>query len=167
MYLILVIGHTGQGKSTWVNNSIKGKRQYIFDVNNEYKHLPPDTAPAPQMRNVTLDIKKFITICDTLQNTNIVFEDATGFLRGRQAPDMARLLVKKRHSGNNYFILFHSINRVPPELLEMSNFVILFKTNDNAVQVEKKFHNYRLNNAFLQLQKMKKYSFLNLKMIEQ
>ena len=119
------------------------------------------------MRNVTLDIKKFITICDTLQNTNIVFEDATGFLRGRQAPDMARLLVKKRHSGNNYIILFHSINRVPPELLEMSNFVVLFKTNDNIVQVEKKFHNYRLNNAFLQLQKMKKYSFLNLKMIEQ
>ena len=168
MYLILFIGHTGQGKSTLAQKLVKEKKIYVFDVNNEYKHLPIDTgAIYPKMRNIDLDLKKFITNCEKLKNTNILIEDATGFLRGRQSAEFSRLLVKKRHQQNNYIILFHSINRVPPEVMEMSNFIYLFKTNDNFDIVDKKFKNQQLNNAFLRLQKMPKYSFLKLKTIDQ
>ena len=168
MYLILMIGHTGQGKTTKATELIKNKRCYIFDVNNEFKNLPIDTgAVYPQMRNVNLDLKYFVTTCEKLNNTNVLIEDATGFLRGKQSDTFSRLLVKKRHQRNNYIILFHSINRVPPELMEMSNFIYLFKTNDNFKIVDSKFRNQALNDAFLKLQKMPKFSFLKIKTIDQ
>ena len=37
MYLTLVIGSTGQGKTTFVKKTIGDKPCYIFDVNNEYE----------------------------------------------------------------------------------------------------------------------------------
>lgn len=165
MYLFTVIGHTGQGKSTWVRKFIQGTNQYVFDVNNEYKDLPDDRVLSSRMRNTDLDMKKFILNCSRLTNTNVVFEDATGFLRGRQSPEFSRLLVKKRHQQNNYILLFHSINRVPPEIMEMSNVIILFKTNDNPSQVQQKFDNPVLLKAFTELQQLPQYSYKQLKLI--
>lgn len=165
MYLILIIGHTGQGKSTWMQKFIQGKRKYIFDVNNEYKNLPEDNRILPEMRNRDMNMKKFLENCAVVRNTNICFEDATGFFRGKQSAELSRLMVSKRHTGNNFLFLFHSINRVPPELMEMSNYIILFKTNDNIDIVENKFKNPELSQAFLKLQKMKKHSFIEIKTI--
>ncbi len=157
MFLILVIGHTGQGKTTWVNNFIKDKRHYVFDLNNEYTHLPDDSEFKPKMRNVSLDSKRFLEVASGLENFNIVFEDATGFLRGRQSPAIIKQIVKKRHSKNNFLILFHSINRIPPELLEMANYVVLFKTNDNLEAIDNKFHNDEINKAFAEVKKLPKF----------
>lgn len=166
MNLITVIGATGQGKTTLVNKMIEGKNQYVFDVNNEYKNLPDDRQKfVSQMRNVDMDIKRFISNCSRLRNTNIVFEDATGFLRGRQGEQMARLMVAKRHTNNNYIILFHSINRVPPEIMEMSNFVLLMRTRDNANVIQQKFDNEQLTEAFLKLQNLPKFSYIKINMI--
>ena len=106
MYLILVVGHTGQGKTTWVRDYIKGKKKYVFDVNNEFQDLPTDSQYKEEMRHTELNIKKFVEVCKTLKNTCCVFEDATGFFRGRQSEDVSRMLVAKRHTGNNYIILF-------------------------------------------------------------
>jgi len=185
MYLILVIGHTGQGKTPYVNRflgngfippgkgSVKGKyyvtekskRQYIFDINNEYI-MPTDTGNIfPQMRHTAMDVKKFTSVASGLKKTNIVFEDATGFLRGKQSEQFARLLTSKMFSQNNYILIFHSINRVPPELMEMSNFVVLFKTRDNYDVIDKKFRNEELNSAFLKLQKQPKFSYVEIKTI--
>lgn len=165
MYLILIIGHTGEGKTTFLKKFINGKKQYIFDVNNEYNYLPDDLQIGPQMRNKDLNIKRFLSTCEGIKNYNIVFEDATGFFRGKQSEQLSRLIVGKRHSGNNFIFLFHSINRVPPEIMEISNYIVLFRTNDNIDIIDKKFKNEKLNNAFLQLRKMKKYSFIEINTI--
>lgn len=165
MNLILLAGHTGQGKTTWVNRFLSGKRQYIFDVNNEYTTLPTDETISPKMRAKTLDVNRFLIISEKLRNYNIVFEDATGFFRGKQNKNLMQQIVSKRHTGNNFVILFHSINRIPPELMEMSNYLILFKTNDNPDIIDKKFKNEKITNGFLQLQKMKNYSFIEIQLI--
>lgn len=179
MYLILVVGHTQQGKTTFLNttflkNGVKknplnptknlyyltaeSKNQYIFDVNNEYE-LPTDKAGMQaKCRHTDCDIKIFTERCRVIKNYNVVIEDATGFLRGKQSAEFARLLTGKVHNQNNYIILFHSLNRVPPELMEMANYVALFKTSDNADIVDRKFKNQNLNNAFAALQREKQYS---------
>lgn len=165
MNLILIIGHTGQGKSTLVKKMIAGKRQYIFDVNNEYS-LPPDTGNIlPQMRDTTLNVNRFLSVSKKIRNTNIVFEDATGFFRGKQSKELMQQIVAKRHTGNNFIILFHSINRVPPELMEMANFVFLFKTIDNIDIVDKKFKNPVLTKSFLELKNKQQFSHLKIKLI--
>lgn len=182
MNLILIIGRTGEGKTPWVsqqmansfrpnpanpNKSIQtvssaSKKQYVFDINNEYD-FSTDQKYSPQMRHTGGDQKRFIEVCKTLRNTNIIFEDASGFLRGRQDKEFARLLYQKKHSGNNYVILFHSIERVPPEIMETAELIVLFRTGDNLESINKKFHSEKLNFAFLTLQKNPATKFLKLK----
>lgn len=140
MNLFLIIGHTGQGKTTLVKRLIKNRKAFIFDVNNEYQGF--------SNRDTALNIKGFTERVSLLTGFNIVYEDATGFLRGKQSAEFMRQIVRKRHTRNNFFILFHSINRIPPELMELANFIILFKTNDNAEIVDKKFRNEKLLKAF-------------------
>jgi len=180
--LILIIGGTGQGKSYYTNKNIlnnevrkvnnkdvyfptsQSKRQYVFDINNEYS-LPDDNIIKPIMRNARCDDKQFISNCKRITNTNIVFEDASGFLRGKQSKEMARLMVGRRHTGNNFIILFHSINRVPPELMEYCNYLILFKTGDNLKDVDTKFKTPLINQMFLTLQSKKEHSHLIKKLL--
>ena len=180
--LILVIGGTGQGKSHYVNKNLllneirqvngrdnyfispSSRRQYIFDINNEYQ-LPQDNMIRPFMRNITCDDKYFVSNCKKITGTNIVFEDASGFLRGKQSKEIARLIVQRRHSNNNYIILFHSINRIPPELLEYCNYLVLFKTGDNLKDIDVKFRNPTLNNMFLTLKKGKDHDHILKKLL--
>ena len=165
MNLILIIGHRGQGKSTLTRRLIEGARCYVFDVNNEYTDLPDDRVIRPRMRSVELDVKKYLEISKNLRGTNLVFEDATGFFRGRQSQELSRQLVKARHNRNNFIFLFHSINRVPPELMEMSNVVFLFKTVDNADYVERKFRNEALTAAYRKLKTAPKYHYETIKLL--
>lgn len=130
MNLILIIGHTGQGKTTWVKDFLKGRKAYIFDVNNEYAEFP---------RDCNLDAKKFVETALTMQGTNIVFEDATGFFEGRQNDLTKRLIVQKRHARNNLLFLFHSIADIPPAIARLANFVVLFSTLDEPKTVERKY----------------------------
>jgi ABC-type sugar transport system ATPase subunit len=175
--LILIAGGTGQGKSFYTNKhllgndireisgkdnyfqSISSKRQYIFDINNEYQ-FPDDSMIRPIMRNVNCNDKQFVENCKRLTKTNIVFEDASGFLRGKQSKEIARLIVQRRHSANNYIILFHSINRIPPELLEYCNYLLLFKTGDNLKDIDNKFKNQLINRMFLTLKDAKEHSHI-------
>lgn len=165
MYLFTVVGHTGQGKSTWTKKFVSNTNHYVFDVNNEYGYLPDDNVIRPQMRNTTLNMATFVKNAAMLKGTNIVFEDATGFLRGRQSEDFARLLIGKRHSKNNYILLFHSVNRVPPEIMEMTNFLILFKTIDNVRLVEQKFGNNIITNAVEELKQQPQFSLKQIRLI--
>lgn len=180
--LILIAGGTGQGKSTYCNKNLlnnemriingkarffptnHSKRQYVFDINNEYNFLD-DTIIRPIMRNVNCNDKYFVTNCKRLTKTNILFEDASGFLRGKQSKEIAQLIVQRRHTENNYIILFHSINRIPPELLEYCNYFILFKTGDNLKDIDNKFKNQTINQMFLSLRDKPNHSHLIKKLL--
>lgn len=180
--LILIIGGTGQGKSHYTNTQLllndvkkvngrdnyfitpRSRKQYVFDINNEYQ-LPDDFNTRPFMRNKNCDDKQFILNCKKITGTNIVFEDASGFLRGKQSKEIIRLIVQRRHSNNNFIILFHSINRVPPELLEYCNYIILFKTGDNLKDIDTKFKNPTLNNMFLTLKDKKDHTHILKKLL--
>lgn len=175
MNLILVIGHTGQGKTPWVSNmmgnghkpnpantlksiqtiSPTSKRQYVFDINNEYDFTSDHTRiqNVQQLRHIAGDRKQFAQVCKTLKNYNIVFEDATGFLRGRMHETFMQLIYGKIHTGNNFVVLFHSIRSVPPELMSVANLIVLFPTVDNADEVDRKFRNPTLTAAYHQLHK--------------
>jgi hypothetical protein len=182
MNLILICGGTGQGKSHYTNTNLlfnevkkiggkdyyfrsaRSRNQYIFDINNEYQ-IPDDLTLSPICRHVACDDKVFTENCKRLRNTNIVFEDASGFLRGKQSKEIARLIVQRRHVNNNYIILFHSINRIPPELLEYCNYFILFKTGDNLKDIDNKFKNPLINQMFLTLKDKKNHSHLMKKLL--
>lgn len=138
MINITVIGKMGTGKTTLIKQYSKERRRVIFDVNAEYKELGTDNRKAAS-RMIDLDHKVFIELTLNKRNTVCVFEDATGFIEGRLSDNFRKALVSKRHTGNVNILVFHSIGSVPPRLLQLSDYIILFRTSDEAYQVEKKY----------------------------
>ena len=139
MQLILAVGMTGQGKTHFVTEAaIKDKACLVFDVNNEYEYLPTNQPKAIQSRFVG-DYKEFLEIVAQKRNTNIVFEEATGFFAGAVSKDVKKLIINKRHTKNNYFFIFHSWRSVPPGIFDLVNYCKVFKTNDNPDLVLKKY----------------------------
>ena len=163
MNCIVIIGMTGQGKSEVVKKYIKGKNCLVFDVQNEY-NLSTDNSLS-RSKDIDLDEKGFVEKVKGKKNTVCVFEEATGFYEGRLDRDMRRIILSKRHTGNVLMFCFHSISSVPPRLMQLTDFVILFKTVDEPYQVESKFPS--LYSHYLKVKRLPKYSFITIKMIQQ
>jgi len=144
----IVIGAPGMGKSPFVRSLIEGRRCLVFDVANEYGtrvkypgqtpvNLSTDTRQ-PRSRYINMNLKGFLEACSQKRDTVCVFEEATGFMQGMLQLEVTQAMIGRLHTGNTYVFVFHSINSVPPRILEMSNFVVLFKTNDIDKVVERK-----------------------------
>lgn len=173
MYVITVIGGAKQGKTPFIKDYCKDSNILINDIQNEYgeKTKYPGQKPyglatdnsLPRSRVIDLDVKAFISTCAKKRNTICVFEEATMFFQGMTGSDMRKLIFGKAHSGNVYILVFHSINSVPPRLMEGTDYVILFKTNDEEDTVESKYK--RLLPYFKKLQTAKDGSHVKIKMI--
>lgn len=129
--LILYIGHTGMGKTFRVKKLLKAsdKQVYCFDVNDEYREYN---------RVVNGDFKLFLNESAKKKNTNLIFEDATGYLTGKTAEELRKIIVAKRHTHNNILMLFHSISAVPPFIFQLANYIVLMKTADELSSVKNK-----------------------------
>lgn len=178
--LILVIGGTGQRKSTFVKEVLlKGGECLVFDVNAEYGQPKANknnyVSPfVPLEFDVNLprsryfgDMDSFLTIVPFKHNScKIVFEEATGFFEGKTSKEMKRIVIGKRHpeelGGRNLIMVFHTIQSVPPFLFGNTNTVCLFKTNDTKAQVKGKCE--RLIPAFMKLQQAPNFSRINIQM---
>lgn len=164
----IVAGAPGQGKSEFVKDAIRGRKSFVFDVNNEYgmrtkypgqKPLglsdnpnAPQARYVPQDASIMRDVDKFIMMCRQKRDTNIVFEESTVYLEGRQMIPIKTLIVNRIHTGNAYYFLFHSISAIPPRIMQMCSFVVLHKTLDEDYLVQDKYP--RLFHHFLDLQPM-------------
>lgn len=175
MYLTLIIGGTGQGKSPFVKKMIEGKRCFVYDINNEWGSRTKypgqqaanlsDDINAPRARYTGAKPSEFVKLCMEKTDTNCVLEDATAFFRGSQNQETMLMITRKLFNRNNYIFVFHSINRVPPFFMELANFVVLFKTADQVQNIKGKYAS--LLPHFLQMQRAPKGSYLVVKLIEQ
>jgi hypothetical protein len=155
---------TGQGKSHFVKSMIKSRRCFVFDVQNEYYDLNPNPT-SERARHLLLDEKMFVEQCRARRNTVCVFEEATGFFEGKLDKELRRVVLSKRHTGNVFLFCFHSIASIPPRLMQLTNYVVLFKTADETHEVAGKFP--RLVPFFEQVRAMKNQAYLTIKMIPQ
>lgn len=165
---ILIIGGTGQGKSTFIKKAIQNKPCIVYDVQGEYEFLPTDNNLA-QSRFFSTDPQKFIEVCKHKHNGTIcVFEEATGFFMGRSSKEMMQLMLSKRHpvdkGGRNLLLIFHYIQAVPPSIINMCDEVILFKTSDEEALFKAKFP--RLIMPFRRVKQMQRYQSLRVKLQE-
>ena len=154
-----LIGGTGEGKSSLARKLTDGKALCVFDVNGEWSDLPFDL----NQRRCRYfgDEKKFIEICVNKHNgTFCVLEEATGFFIGATGAEARKFIIGKRHpvekGGRNIIFLFHTIQSVPPFILDTADFIVLFKTGDDVSAVKKKRD--KLVQPFLRLQRAPKHS---------
>lgn len=127
--VIVIVGRQDTGKTTLTKKLIaqSGKPSFVFDIHNEYGR-----------RQQTLN--EFLDEACTKKNSTIVIEDATIFLSNRGDDwQVKSLLAGRSHYNNDIFILYHSLRSVPLYILDMTDYYILFKTNDNGKLVSEKF----------------------------
>ena len=127
---IVIVGQTGSGKTTEVKkllNSYPGNK-IVYDVNKEYAN------------GIFMDFDKFLPVVKEIQNSMIVFEEATIFFSNKgDTAEIRKMLIRKRHQNNVLIFCFHTMQQVPLNILVNCNLLILGKTNDNVELVRKKF----------------------------
>ncbi len=146
--VVVFVGKPRTGKTVELLKSIDRdkKKVLIYDLNNEPKYrkfpkMPLDKLPtwkAGKYRVFTHDAAGLLKdIADNVRNATVVLEDATSYLNSNTNAILQKLLVSRRHWNLDIFLTFHSLNRVPPLVYEMSNFIVIKKTQDSSRKLYK------------------------------
>lgn len=153
MYNIILIGDTGYGKSVLAKKLIGDRNCFVYDVNNEYQDLSLDKKKqrCRAIPDIDYDHINFMNDAGKRKNTMILFEEATGFCMANTSKLLRALIANKRHTGNNYIFIFHTINSVPDFILSLYSFIYLFKTEDNYTKVLQK-ERPKITEAFEKMQ---------------
>lgn len=122
--VIAVVGGTHRGKSTFIKERIKKHPHLVNDVKGEYRGFKRYWPPKPR--------EEFCEIIDQgIKKTVIVMEEASFYLSNRHYSTLAeKILVNKWQSGNTYFLVYHSIRKIPLFVYDYLDGMVLFKTND-------------------------------------
>lgn len=142
--VLIRVGYPRTGKTTHVKRLIikagQNKGVLIYDINNEaaYKEFPVITLEQLKKWKGTGIYRLFsdddqavlAAIYDHAYNCMVVFEDATAYIKPNVQPEIKKLLVSRRHRNLDLLFTFHSLNRVPKLLYEMTNYLVMGKTSD-------------------------------------
>ena len=150
METFLIIGAKGRGKSTAARKRLqiaksKNREIVIYDPNREYSEF--------YNKEFISDEKRFLEMVKPKKNTTLLIEEATIFFTGQnQSREMRDLLVRARHTNNEIILCFHSLRSIPTYILELVNYLILFKTTERENYVESKFAGFdEIIEAFTEL----------------
>jgi GTPase SAR1 family protein len=137
---IIIVGATETGKTTFIKSMLKKvpdkQAFFIYDVNNEYSEFFPYPL---------IDTEEFLEKARYIKKGVFVFEEATIYLSNRSSDENLRsILVRKRHDLNTIFLVFHSMRSVPRYIYELSNYIIIFKTNDSPDMTARELKDDRL-----------------------
>lgn len=142
----IIIGRPRSGKSTFVKlllSKFKAKK-IVYDVNNEYKAF---------YKGEFIPFDEFCELVVNENNAMIVFEEATAFFSNRGTnKQVNKMLVRRRHQNNYIVFCFHSWRQVPRFVLDLVNYVTIFKTNDPENKVSEKTDDDRILDAFNKVQ---------------
>ncbi len=124
--VFLVVGARGSGKTYFLRSKlalVHPDARLVYDLPAQYKDLYPYPLP---------DFDEFTKKGTQVSGAVILIEEATVTLSNRGSDkDVKNFLVKSRYMGNTIFIVFHSLRSVPRYIYDLTEFIILFKTNDS------------------------------------
>jgi hypothetical protein len=136
----IIVGATNTGKTFYLKkflDKIPNKNALlIYDVNNEYKNY---------FNYPLIPFEDFVYKASLCEHAVMVFEEATIFLNNRSCnEDLYNILVRKRHTDNYIFLVFHSLRSIPRYIYELSNYITIFKTNDTPYLSAKELKDERI-----------------------
>lgn len=154
--VILVAGTRGTGKTDFIKNVIRNQKSkfpktLIVDTFDSpvWKDLsthdhPEDLKPIPVLsptnfkrwkkglaRIYSPNTKSLMQlIAHHSKNTFIVFEDATRYIGSKVTDDVNNFVLDSKQKNLDLVFIFHSLMSIPPDLVRVSDVLVLFKTNE-------------------------------------
>lgn len=130
---IVVIGHTGSGKSPWTKalaDSYDFENRIVYDRQREYDK---------DKYTVFYELKYFREYIKTKKPVGslIICEESTGFISAFKELEWSDFVTGIEHNLNIACFLFHSIIDAPQYVLRNSHYVVLFPTGDDANEVKR------------------------------
>lgn len=160
--VILVVGARGVGKTGWVkknivNPSLQPKKMIVdtFDSTSwrtmetfdrpDWQHISIPVLPHAMISSWTNGLYRifgnpndmFNLIDRYLQNTLLVFEDATKYIGSRLTEETKRFIYDSKQKNLDITYVFHSLASIPPELVRAADILVLFKTNEGQPSKDK------------------------------
>ena len=74
-----------------------------------------------------------------IRGRNQIWEEATIYLKGGVPADIRDLCVSSFHDQNNIVFVFHILAKVPPDIIELTHYIVLFHTLDTRKKVFDRF----------------------------
>lgn len=115
--VFLVVGGRGTGKTTFLENSLPPTGSIVVEMFKTDRY-----AAFGDRRNFD---KLKISEC---VNKKIILEDATQLILGGSSLQVRKLVVSSKQLGSDIYIVFHSVNFIPPFIWAMFDYIILFKS---------------------------------------
>lgn len=162
--VILIVGNRGTGKTDYVKNLILSQmqtfpKQLVVDTFDSDVWHNLQTWNNPQGFNIEVpviqgkdlgrwrkgiarmfsaEIKPMLAqIQEGAKNTFLVFEDATKYVGSRLTDDMRKFVLDSKQKNLDIVFIFHSLASIPPELVRVSDILVLFKTGEGDVSKTK------------------------------
>ena len=101
-----------------VSIPIMAIEQLPYWKNGSYRMFSNDLSPI------------FSAIDKNLMNSAILFEDATKYIGSKLEKPVRNSVIDSKQKNIDLFFVFHSLSAVPPELVRISDFITIFKTNE-------------------------------------
>jgi ABC-type sugar transport system ATPase subunit len=163
MLLYLIIGETGSGKSTLAKHVWnKSTNAVVYDFQNEYEgrvYSKNDLRGKFKILPTTHEPDLIFDLDKILHGYTFILEECTGlFATGKVPERYVKRILSKRHTKNNWVLIFHSIQDVPPRFFRFCDVVILFRTGDFEKDVRNKVPQYVEHYTHLQNSNVKKIS---------
>jgi hypothetical protein len=156
----IIIGRRGSGKTTFIQKAMKaaGLKILIVDTHDhpaysEYQIIQPE-----QINYWIKNTKRIIVkhsnfsqvvapVFDVLKNTTVVFEDATKYIRKNLPATLTDFVLDTKQKNVDIFFLYHSFSVVPPDLYKFTDYITVFKTNENIDTSKSKIAAYDIIEA--------------------
>jgi hypothetical protein len=126
----------------------------VYDIQNEYNL--PLFENSNKKKFSLVDSDKFMKFSEKLRGFCFLIEECTGVMRGQVQKNFVQAVLSKRHTHNRFVLIFHSLHRIPPQIYEFCDYLVMFKTNDLEMNVKKKYPD--IFNEWLQIQNAPRYS---------
>lgn len=168
----VIVGTRNTGKTTFAKNSIDlfpqpkclivdtfdnpvWRTMETYDhpewVNRRIPVIKPDELElhkAHAYRVFSSEIEEIeIHLDSTVKNTAVILEDATRWFGSTLTKLQKRYLLNSKQLNNDFYIFFHTLSSVPPDLLKYADFLTIFKTGEGSFD-HKKYHQPAFAKAF-------------------
>lgn len=118
--VFILVGGRGSGKTYLLENALPKSCTIVIE------YIKTDRWPGCKKIFFSDILNKKVNYKD-LANSFVVFEDATNYIASNMSNEIKRLIVNSKQLGSDVFLVFHSINIIPPFLWYLWNYLIIFK----------------------------------------